>query len=199
MVRGQPHVLRAALGRERMRGLVDAPFVVGEAERAEDRALDLLLLRDGEVAGERGVVDRIDPFRDGGDERDEPGLELVEHGSHLGRLDAGLEVVEERVVGLVDRLEAFDVPLLELDGMLEMRQEEREVGRGAGLLARPARRAPRPAPSRREARSVHVAPCRSHDAATRITLASTEPYSSDSPHGPSSSSMLPTSSDVKRS
>ena len=64
-------------------------------------------------------------------------LQLVEDGPHLRRLHARLEVVEERVVRLVDRLEAFDVALLELDRALEMRQEEPEV-----------RRPPRLAPDR---------------------------------------------------
>ena len=55
VVRRQADVLRAALGGERVRGLVEPPLVVGEPEGVEDRPLDLLLPLDREAA------ERADP------------------------------------------------------------------------------------------------------------------------------------------
>ena len=48
-------------------------------------------------------------------------------GAHLGRLHPRLEVVEEHVVRLVVALEALDVAALQLDGALEVGEEECEV------------------------------------------------------------------------
>ena len=66
------------------------------------------------------------------DQRHELRLQVVEDGAYLGRLHARLEVVEERVVGLVVAFEALDVAPLQLDGALEV-EEEREVVRLARL------------------------------------------------------------------
>ena len=79
-----------------------------------------------------------------GDEVDERVAELGEQRLELGGGQPGLEVVEQQVVGVLDRLEAGDVAVAELDVALERVAEEAEVGGRArllpGLLARARRR-----------------------------------------------------------
>ncbi len=61
-------------------------------------------------------------------------LQVVEDRAHLGRLHLRLEVVEERVVGLVElAVEALDVAVAELEVLAQRRQEGGEVVALAGL------------------------------------------------------------------
>ena len=125
VARRQADVLRAGAGRERVHGQVEPGERLVEAEAPDDLERVRVLRVDRPRAGHEGVVavDRADL----GDQRDELSLQVVEHRPHLGRLHPRLEVVEEDVVGLVVALEALDVAALQLDGALEVGEEEREV------------------------------------------------------------------------
>ena len=80
------------------------------------------------MAREARVVDRVRPLGDLGDQRDQLGLQLVEDRSHLGRLHALVEVVEQHVVVVLRLREARDVFALKLHVAPQIGQEDREVG-----------------------------------------------------------------------
>ncbi len=125
VARRQADVLRARAGRERVHRQVEAREGGVEAEALDDLERVLVLCVDGPGAGQEGVVavDRAVL----GDQRHELGFELVEDAPHLRRLHPRLVVVEQDVVRLVVVLEALDVAALQLDGALELGEEEREV------------------------------------------------------------------------
>ena len=111
-------------GRERVDSGVEAPLRRVEAEALDHLQLELLLPldREGHAA--------YRPFSlcaGGGDQRDLLFLEPLEDGAHLGRLHAGLEVVEQDVVGLVVVVEALDVLAAQVEVVAERGQELREV------------------------------------------------------------------------
>ncbi len=85
---------------------------------------------DREVAADGRVVDRLPEPRD---ERHEHLLQPREDRRHVGGRHARLVVVEQDVVGVLERCETVGVPLYELEPALEVRAEELEVGRGARL------------------------------------------------------------------
>ena len=115
---------------EGMLDRIDPPAALAEPEAPEDDLLELLLRLEREVAAEERVVDLL--LRGLRDQRDQPLLQAREDLAHLGRLHPRLEVVEQRVVGLVD-LEARRVLAPKLDVALEVRAEELEVVRPARL------------------------------------------------------------------
>ena len=130
--RGQADVGRARPARERVDGRVEPPGVGAEPEPLEHDLLELLLPVEREVAVEARVVDRVGALTKLLDEGDELAAHVVEHRARLGGGHALLVVVEEHVVELVGRVEAVDVAVLELDVLLEERDERGEIG----LLAR---------------------------------------------------------------
>ena len=109
VTRRQPDVGRAHRHGEGMDGRVEPPLVAVEAEPFDHLQLELLLPVDRERPSARGTLALA------ADRRDERHLRLLqprEHLSHLGRLHARLEVVEQHVVRLVvafDAVEALDV------------------------------------------------------------------------------------------
>ena len=105
----------------RVDGVVEAPRPVVHPPAREHLERELPLLLPREVAVETGVVDRLPDSRD---ERHELGLQAGEDRSHVRRLHAALVIVEEDVVGVVERLVTRDVLLDELEPVLEMRAED---------------------------------------------------------------------------
>jgi hypothetical protein len=103
--------------------LVEPPVVRVPAEVAEDDRVQLPLLVDLERRLQAGVVDGIG--RRFLDQRRELALQLVEDLRDLGRLHPLLIVVEQDVVGLA--VEALDVAELQVEVLLQMRQERVEV------------------------------------------------------------------------
>ena len=95
-----------------------------EAEALDHLQLELLLPLDREGGCARGTFS-LSAGR--GDERHLFFLEPVEDAAHLGRLHAGLEVVEQDVVRLVVVVEALDVLAAQVEVLAEGRQELREV------------------------------------------------------------------------
>ena len=119
--------------RERVRGDVEAPAVGVEADALEhvhDRAaLVLDLVRAAERAAVRPRLVARRP-----DERRQALAQLGEQRLQARGRHAGLEVVEQRVVGVLEAGEALDVAVAELDLALERVAEAGEVGGGARLL-----------------------------------------------------------------
>ncbi len=134
VARGQPDVAVGDGERERVAGGVDPPGVVVEREAGDEPAHDALLGCGIERAPQRRVVDGVGVRGDRGDDRDETGAELGEERPDLRGPGAGLVVVEERVVGVVDVVEALDVAVAELDVAGERGEEGRGVLAPAGLL-----------------------------------------------------------------
>ena len=165
-----------------MRDRVEAPAALAEPEvaRAERSCISRCCL-DREVAEEARVVDLLG--RQLGDERHETLAEPGEDVAHLLRLHSRLEVVEQRVVGLVD-LEARRVLAPQRDVPLEVRPEQLEVvgrprldpdrerlGAGARSAPRAARSAPSPPCPGRGARPGSGWPRPSRSRATPRTAA----------------------------
>ena len=196
VVRGHADVRRPHRGGERMLHRVEAPAALAEPEVVEQDELHLPLLLHREVPEEARVVDLL--RRQLGDQRDEALPEPGEDVAHLLGLHPRLEVVEQRVVGLVD-LEARRVLAPQRDVALEVRPEELEVVRSHAPRPRPGTpRRPR-ASAPRGARSGTFTSLSRSRRATRIRLASSESKSSDSSYGRSSSSSSPSSSETSRS
>ena len=124
VARGQPDVAGCDRGRERMNCSIEAPFGGVEAEPVDHFQLELLLTLDREADAAERTLSLGAGRRS---QRDLLLLDPVEHGSHLGRLHAGLEVVEQHVVRLVVVVEALDVPPTEVEVGAQGRQELREV------------------------------------------------------------------------
>ena len=106
-----------------MRGRVETPGTLLEAERADD-ALREPPLR---IGVERSVEERRVDLGCVAHELGQCRTQRREHVAHLGRRHAGLVVVEERRVGQVGRLEALDVAALQLDVRPQVREERCEV------------------------------------------------------------------------
>ena len=133
VARRQPDVAVRERRAERVRGRVEPPGALLEAERRDD-ALREAPLRVG-VERRRGGTTRR-PRARCGRARSAPGG-VREHLAHLGRRHPRLVVVEQRRVGRVGRLEALDVAALQLD--------VRRAGRGG---RRRSRRSGEPRPRR---------------------------------------------------
>ena len=135
VARGDAHVRRAERLGERVRRGVQPPAVGVEADRLEhvhDRAA---LVVDLEGAREDAVVAGVRAGAGGrGDELDQRVAQRLEQRPQLGGRQAGLEVVEQQVVGVLDGLEARDVAVAQLDVAGERVAEQREVRRRARLL-----------------------------------------------------------------
>ena len=130
---GEADVVDADIRGERMRGLVEAPLGPVEAEPVEHEERELLLAVGGKRPVQRRDVDRL-PLRHVRDDGLELGLEHVEDARDLLCLHERLEVVEQRVVGIVVGLEAVRVLEPELDIPLQMGAQQLEVGGRARLL-----------------------------------------------------------------
>ncbi len=112
-----------------MRGRVEPPGAVGEAERSDDTLGELpLRFRVEGAMEERGVDLRRRPHELG-----ERRAEGCEHLAYLGRRHPRLVVVEQCRVGQVGRLEALDVAALQLDVRAQVGEERGEVVVLAGL------------------------------------------------------------------
>src|SRR4029079_13307149 len=94
-----------------------------EAQRLEHVEDGDALELDIELALEGAVVARLSAVAGGGDERDERVAQLGEQRAQLGGREAGLEVVEQDVVGMVEAGEAGDVAVAQLDMVRERRAE----------------------------------------------------------------------------
>ena len=128
VARGETDVGRRRAHRERVDGRIEPPRLAVVAELLEHLQGEGALLVDREMAREARVVDRVRPLGDLGDQRDQLGLQLVEDRSHLGRLHALVEVVEQHVVVVLRLREARDVFALKLHVAPQIGQEDREVG-----------------------------------------------------------------------
>ena len=106
-----------------MRGRVEPPGALLEAERADDPLREAPL----RVRVERAVEERGVDLRCVADELGQRGAQRREHLAHLGRRHPGLVVVEQRRVGQVGRLEALDVAALQLDVRAQVGEERGEV------------------------------------------------------------------------
>ena len=95
-----------------------------EAEALDHLQLELLLPLDREA---RAADRAFSLCAGGGDQRNLLFLQPIEDGAHLGRLHAGLEVVEQDVVRLVVVVEALDVLAAQVEVVAEGGQELREV------------------------------------------------------------------------
>ena len=104
---------------------------VGSRRHVED---GVPLLVDAEGAVEGAVVAGLLRVAGGGHQRDELVAQPREQRAQLGGGEAGLEVVEQRVVGVLEALEALDVPPAQLDVALEEVAEAAVVVGGARLL-----------------------------------------------------------------
>ena len=111
-------------GRERVDSGVETPFRRVEAEALDHLHLELLLPLDREA---RAADWAFSLCAGGGDQRNLLFLQPSEDGTHLGRLHAGLEVVEQDVVRLVVVVEALDVLAAQVEVVAEGGQELREV------------------------------------------------------------------------
>ena len=106
-----------------MRGRVEPPGALLEAERADDPLREAPL----GIGVERSVEERRVDLGGVAHELGQRGPQRREHLAHLGRRHPGLVVVEQRRVGQVGRLEALDVAALELDVRPQVREERGEV------------------------------------------------------------------------
>ena len=84
-----------------MHRLVEPPGAGLERQRLEQPAAELTLAVEREIAVEAGVVDDVLALGDLGDQGPDALAQALEHGPQLGRRHPGLEVVEERVVGVL--------------------------------------------------------------------------------------------------
>ena len=124
-------------------------------------------------------------------------LELVEDRCDLGRLHAALVVVEQRVVRVVVRREALDVPVAQLEVPLEVRAEQLGSCSWRAPRARRRSRARRRARSRRAGRRGRARPSRSRRASCGSGWRRRTRTGSDSlVASSSSSSSRPTSGSV---
>ena len=121
--------------RERVHGRVQAPGVGLEGQGRGDLARERVLRRGREVAEERRRVELGVRRHDRLEQRDGAVAQAREHGAQIRGLHPGLEVVEQRVVGVLE-LEALHVAALELDDPLEVGEEGAEVGVLPGRLPR---------------------------------------------------------------
>ena len=112
-----------------------APGVGLEGQGRGELARERVLRRGREVAEERRGVELGVRRHDRLEQRDGAVAQALEHGAQLGGLHPRLEVVEQRVVGVLE-LEALHVAALELDDALEVGEEGGEVGVLAGRLPR---------------------------------------------------------------
>ena len=136
-------------GRERVRGVVQAPGARRDRHPLQEREHGLPLARDVEAVVEEGVVDRPGALQHRAGERQQRVLQLTQQALHLGRLHSGLEVVEQHVVGVVHLGEAVHVAPAQLDVAPQVRQQQRVVVAVAGL-------APGVLAGRRSAREVRL-------------------------------------------
>ena len=131
--RRDSHVGRRDRSEERMDGLVQAPVLVVEPERAQHLQRERALLgrrkRRGELRrrGTRG--ERLD-------QRHQPLAQAAEDRADLGGGHLRLVAVEQGVIGVLGLREARRVAPAQLDVSLQVRGECREVGLGAGPLPR---------------------------------------------------------------
>ena len=132
---GEPDVVGRDRGGERVHGRVEAHRIRVEADALEDiEHRDPL--RVGPEPAEEGaaVADHLLGGAGGGDDGHEGIAQLGEERAELGGREAGLEVVEQRVVRMLVALEAGDVAVPQLDLAGEGVAEPPEVVRGARLL-----------------------------------------------------------------
>ena len=115
-------------GRERVHGVVDAPAGPVEAHELEQPHDELALVRDREVTVQTRVVDAIGVLSHSRDQATDLRLELVEQPAHFGRPRTGLEVVQQRVIGTFEIVEAVDVASHEFEVALQVGHEGGEIG-----------------------------------------------------------------------
>ena len=122
--RRDSHVGRRDRSEERMDGLVQAPVLVVEPERAQHLQRERALLGGRKRRGERL------------DQRHQPLAQAAEDRADLGGGHLRLVAVEQGVIGVLGLREARRVAPAQLDVSLQVRGECREVGLGAGPLPR---------------------------------------------------------------
>ena len=187
----------ADAGRERMHGIVHPPCPAVEAH-----ALRPPWPRDG--AGARSGSPRAGTRRrrrrgrcaTGGDQRHQLGLQLGEQRGHLGRLHPRLVVIEQRVVGAVEAVEAGDVAPGQLEVALEVGLERREVRLARGPRPTPPGRSSRRARARPPARRARDAPSPSVPSRPRTRRASSVSGAVPSSSASAASSRRPVSAET---
>ena len=121
---------------ERVQARVEPPALEIEAERPHQRFADRALRRHREGAGDRRrrAVARL-ALAGGADEVRQLGPQGIEHRVDAGAAQAGVVLVEERVVGReAERLALGAADLAgEAQHVLQVGLQDREVARGAGL------------------------------------------------------------------
>ena len=120
---------------ERMHRLVLPPSRPVEAEGGDhvDGKCPQVCFRVGgvqEVIGHRGAA------ADGLNERDLSGAQRIEQAPDVGGLQARFVIVEQDVVRMLGRRKEGDLPLLQVDHLLQVWLEQREIGGGARLRPR---------------------------------------------------------------
>ena len=152
---------------ERMHGGVQAPAIRVVADRVEEVEHRRALRGDRVRAREHAVVAGLVGVAGRRHQRHQRLAQLGEQRLQLGGGEPRLEVVEQRVVGVLVALEAGDVALAQLDLALERVAEAREVGRGQRLLPRLQSRSSAHGSSPPPARSARAPSSRSRGVPTR--------------------------------
>ena len=119
-----------------MHGRVEAPGALLQRQLRHHLAGQLRLGIEREAAMQAGVVDRLTAVGELGRQRSDAVAELLQHRAHLRGAHPGLEVVQERVVDVLEALEALEavrVAAFELDVSLQLGQEGGELGAILGL------------------------------------------------------------------
>src|SRR5688500_5109657 len=136
---GDSHVAGADAGGKRMKRLVLPASAPVEAERGHhvhSEPPDVAL----RICGAEKRGSRRWPRRDVLDDGHLTLPERVEEFLHFRGLHPWLVVVEQHIVGMIRGRKKRDIPAFEIDDLLEMRREQGEVRRRAGLGPRMLRR-----------------------------------------------------------
>ena len=172
---------------ERVDGRIEPPRALVEADPAQELLEELLLHGDRIVAVEERVVGRLARGRD---DRCQLGAQHVEDRGHLGRLHAGLVLVEERVVRRFAWLHVLRPAQRDVVDTAEGGEEDAVVGGFARL--EPGGVGLRALPQQCLAISFGTRRCFSQSRrVTRIRLASSESWSRLSSSGRSSVEQVP--------
>ena len=103
-----PDVRRGDRGREGVRGRIDPIRVAGQRQSRHDVSRQPFLRAQREAAVKTGIVDRVATVRERRDERANPVAELFKGRRDLGRRRPRLEVVEQRIVRVLEALEPLE-------------------------------------------------------------------------------------------
>ena len=125
--RGDPDVVVAERGRERVYGVVHPPTRWVKAHSPHHVRDQLPLAVHGEAPIDHRPVDAVGVVGQRRDHRHQLRLQLVEQPRDLGALHARLVVVEQHVVGALEALEAVHVAAGKLEVPLQVGDERFEV------------------------------------------------------------------------